>query len=206
MRVLEWHLPPVIPMRWWSTVALFVAVCFVLVAWEARRASGWQRLAVVALVFVAWQLGVRVLAPAQPYFLDLRCASGSAEACAWLGEQARSAGDHVTATRYLERACDGSSESIARAFYGPPLACVGLASLQPERAATLWARLAPPNDAQTAWAADALAACFVKPVPACATACAEMAQQSLSSGPIGVHECLRYAPRRTTRRAPPASP
>ena len=48
MRVLEWHLPPVIPMRWWSTVALFVAVCFVLVAWEARRASGWQRLAVVA--------------------------------------------------------------------------------------------------------------------------------------------------------------
>lgn len=192
-------------MRWWSAVAIVVASCFVVVAWEVRRASGWHRLAVLAVVFVTWQLGIRGLAPAQPYLLDLRCTAGSAEACAWLGEQARSAGDHVAATRYLELACDGFSESDALRYH-PSLACVGLATLHPERAPSLWQRFRPPNDARAADAADTLAACFVNPVPACAEACAQMAERSLWCGPSDVHACLRYAPRWSSSPPAPAPP
>jgi hypothetical protein len=201
VRIMEWHVPPAIPPQLSAPLALMALGSLAMASWEARRAS----LGVLANFFVACILSFFVLAPAQPLILRLRCSAGGADACAWLGERARADGDRTKALAYLEAACQGAPQRDAF-LYAPALACVALATLQPERAPALLARVSALDTYRADQASATLTACFVDPVPACAEPCAQLSDERLWLGPFRVHACLRDPPSPQDRPTAPAPP
>ncbi|MCB9535820.1 MAG: hypothetical protein H6704_06105 [Myxococcales bacterium] len=204
-RMMEGGVPPAVPQDWGTPLFLGVLLCFALALRETRGAFWSDGLAMVFTFGVTCIVAAIVLAPAQPILQRIRCHRGGSGACAWLGERARADGDRTKAVAYLEAACQGAPQRDAL-LYSPALACVGLATLQPQRAPALRARVSALDTYRADEASAALTACFVDPVPACADPCAQLAEERLWLGPFRVHGCLRELAGPLDRPTAPAPP